>query len=137
MNLRLCNSAQKLMTYTSKASFRKTTKIDDDLIAVLMNKDIVCLDRPSYIGQTVLDLSKLRMYQLQYIELEKYRKEENCEINIVAGDTDSFVLEIKNIKLEKTNRINEGGSAIGYIELQHRPSPLQQQFKFSNWKVQG
>ena len=40
------------------------------------------------------------MYQLQYVELEKYRKEQKCKINIVAGDTDSFFLEIKDIKLE-------------------------------------
>ena len=101
INLRLCNTAKKLITYTSKPTFRKSIKIADDLIAILMNKEIVCLDRPSYIGQTVLDLSKLRMYELQYIELEKYRREQNCQINIVAGDTDSFFLEVKNIKLEK------------------------------------
>ena len=41
------------------------------------------------------------MYKLQYIELAKYRKEYNCKINIVAGDTDSFFLEIENTKLEK------------------------------------
>ena len=67
---------------------------------VHLNKENVCLNRPSYIGQTVLDLRKLRMYQLQYIELEKYRKEQNCQINIVAGDTDSFFLELVNIKVE-------------------------------------
>ena len=101
MNLRLCNSAKKLLTYTSKAGFRKTIKIDDDLIAVLLNKELVCLDRPSYIGQTVLDLSKLRMYTLQYKELQKYRDNLKCTINIVAGDTDSFFLEIIDIKLDK------------------------------------
>ena len=100
MNLRLCNSAKKLITYASKPSFRKTIKIDQDLIAVLLNMDKVCLNRPGYIGQTVLDLSKLRMYQLQYIELAKYRKNQKCTINIVAGDTDSFFLEVKGIRLE-------------------------------------
>ena len=99
INLRLCNNKKKLMTYASKPTFRRTIKIADDLIGLLLNKDIVTLDRPSYIGQVVLDLSKLRMYQLHYIELEKYRKEFNCKLNIIAGDTDSFFLECKNIKL--------------------------------------
>ena len=62
-----------------------------------MEKDMVTLDRPSYIGQAVLDLSKLRMYKLQYEELESYRKRFQCEINIIAGDTDSFFLECKNV----------------------------------------
>ena len=101
INLRLCNTKKRLMTYASKPGFKRSIKVADDLIAVLLNKDIVCLDRPSYIGQTVLDLSKLRMYTLQYVELEKYRKQFNCEINIMAGDTDSFFLECKGVKLNQ------------------------------------
>ena len=101
MNLRLCNSKQKMMTYASKAGFKKSIKIADNLIAAILNKDVVCLDRPSYIGQSVLDLSKLRMYQLQYVDLEKYRQQFHCEINVIAGDTDSFFLECKGVKLDQ------------------------------------
>ena len=97
MALRLVNTAKGLETYASLANFRKTIDIDSDLKAVLLRKEIVTLDRPSYIGQAVLDISKLRMYQLQYVELEKYRQQFKCEINIVAGDTDSFFLEVKNV----------------------------------------
>ena len=58
------------------------------------------LDRPVYIGQAVLDLSKLRMYRLQYVELRRYREQyAGSSINIVAGDTDSFFLEVKGINL--------------------------------------
>ena len=74
-------------------------EIADDLVAVLMDKDVVTLDRPSYIGQAVLNLSKLRMYKLQYEELQGYRERFNCQLNIIAGDTDSFFLECKNVSL--------------------------------------
>ena len=97
MNLRLCNNVKKLITYASKPQFKDTIEIADDLVAVLMDKDMVTLDRPSYIGQAVLDLSKYRMYKLQYEELEKYRHQFKCEINIIAGDTDSFFLQCKNV----------------------------------------
>ena len=100
MNLRLCTTAGKLVKYSSKPTFKKSIKIDDNLIAALLNSDSICLDRPSYIGQSVLDLSKLRMYELQYKDLESFRNEFNCKINIVAGDTDSFFLEVINCKLE-------------------------------------
>jgi len=76
-------------------------KIQDDLISVLLDKEEVCLDRPSLIGMAVLDLSKLRMYQLQYRDLQRYRKEFSCEICIIAGDTDSFFLQCKNVKLSQ------------------------------------
>ena len=101
INLRLCNTKKKMVTYASKPTFKRSIKIAEDLIATELNKELVCLDRPSYIGQVVLDLSKLRMYQLHYKELEKYRRQFNCEINIVAGDTDSFFLECKGVKLDQ------------------------------------
>jgi hypothetical protein len=98
-NLRLCNNPRKLVRYASSPLFRKSILIAGDLAALLMCKETIVLDRPSYIGQVILDLSKLRMYELQYTELEKYRREFNCEINIVAGDTDSFFLECKHVDL--------------------------------------
>ena len=100
LNIRFAINSKRLMTYTSKPQFRRSMKIDDDLIALLLAKDRIVLDRPSYIGQTVLDLSKVRMYNLQYTDLEQYRVQFKCEINIVAGDTDSFFLECKGIRLE-------------------------------------
>jgi hypothetical protein len=65
-----------------------------------MKKEAIMLDRPIFIGQAVLDLSKLRMYDLNYRELEQYRERFNCQLNIVAGDTDSFFLECKNVSLK-------------------------------------
>jgi hypothetical protein len=100
MNLRLCNSEARLVTYASSALFRRSMKIADDLVAVLLNKEEVTLDRPSYIGQAVLDLSKLRMYQLQYQDLELYRNKFNCQIDIVAGDTDSFFIKCHGVKTQ-------------------------------------
>ena len=102
MNLRLCNDKVKMMTYTSKVSFQRTIKIDDDLISVLLNKENICLDRPSYIGQAVLDLSKICMYELKYKVLAKYETRFGCKIRIVAGDTDSFFLEVENVDVVST-----------------------------------
>jgi hypothetical protein len=98
-NIRLCNTAKRLKCYTSKVAFKKSLLIDDNLVAVTLQKECIILDRPIFIGQAVLDISKLRMYQLQYDELESYRREFNCKLNIVAGDTDSFFLECRGVNL--------------------------------------
>jgi len=102
INMRICNTEEKLLASTSKPQFSRSMKVAEDLIAVQLLRDVICLDRPSYIGQAVLDLSKLRMYQLQYNDLEIFRKRFNCELNIVAGDTDSFFLECKNVSVKNT-----------------------------------
>ena len=98
-NLRLCQNRKRLAVYSSRPTFKRTIHISDDLVAVLLLPELVTLNRPIYVGQSVLDISKLRMYELHYVELEKYRKEFQCEINIVAGDTDSFFLECINVDL--------------------------------------
>ena len=101
INIRLCNTVKKLATYASSPFFRKSVKIDDDFVSVFLNKEEICLDRPSYIGMAVLDLSKLRMYQLEYRDLEHYRQELSCKINIIAGDTDSFFLQCEGVKINQ------------------------------------
>ena len=98
-NLRLCNTVKKLVTYSSKALFKRSIKITEDLVIATMFKEAICLNRPVYIGQAVLDLSKLRMYTLNYTELAKYRQEFNCSIDIIAADTDSFFLCCRGVNL--------------------------------------
>ena len=89
-NLRLCNTPKKLITYASKPTFKSSIAITENLVAAILAKDAICLNRPVYIGQAVLDMSKLRMYTLNYVELEQYRREFGCKIDICAADTDSF-----------------------------------------------
>ena len=86
-------------------------EIADGLIAVFMDKKSIKLEKPIYIGQAVLDLSKLLMYGVFYQHLNKYaRRWENGSINLLGGDTDSFFLELNNIPLrgflEKLKRVN-------------------------------
>jgi len=100
-DVRLCNNRSSFVAQSSKPVYRRCIIIKENLVAAMLNKENICLDRPVYIGQAVLDLSKLRMYRLQYQELQRYREQfRGCEINIIAGDTDSFFLEVKGVDLK-------------------------------------
>ena len=99
-DVRLCNTRANFVAQASKPCFRRSIIIKEELVAAILNKETIMLDRPVYIDQAVLDLSKLRMYRLQYVELQRYREQfAGSSINIVAGDTDSFFLEVKGINL--------------------------------------
>ena len=73
----------------------------DKVVGVHMFKAKVVLDKPIYIGQAVLDYSKLEMYNLFYNILQK------CPLikqpSLIGGDTDSFFLALhsnKEIRLQ-------------------------------------
>ena len=55
------------------------------------------MDKPIYLGFTVLELSKLHMYETYYDILQPYFGIENIQLHYI--DTDSFVLSLntKNI----------------------------------------
>ena len=99
INLKICNNPNTFIKFTSKLAFRKSIEIADDLVIALLRKDNIYLDKPIYVGQAVLDLSKYIMYDLYYIKLKSYERRFNCAINLIGGDTDSFFLECCNVSL--------------------------------------
>ena len=101
INIRIVNNERQLVTYSSRPTFQRINLIDDNLAIISLGKESFCLNRPVYVGQAILDISKLRMYKLQYVELQKYRNIFNCEIEIVAGDTDSFFLHCRNVSVRE------------------------------------
>ena len=68
------------------------------MLAMLRKKHII-LDKPFYIGQAVLDLSKFIMYELFHKKLKSYERVFNCSIHLLGGDTDSFFLACRNVSL--------------------------------------
>ena len=66
--------------------------ISDNLVGIHMLKPSVTLNKPIYIGQAVLEYSKLEMYQLYYCTLKPTPLIR--QLRLVGGDTDSFFLEI-------------------------------------------
>jgi len=102
INVRLCNNPRKFRTYTTKATFERSIIIDEELVIVLLGKEKLTLNKPVYIGQAVLDISKWLMYHYRYNVMKKYEREfEESSITLAAGDTDSFFLEVKNLSLKE------------------------------------
>ena len=54
-------------------------------------KSVLILNKPMYIGSTVLDLSKCKMYDFHYTFIKK-----NVDAELLFTDTDSLTYEIKS-----------------------------------------
>lgn len=82
-----------LSRYISRPNFHSCTISCEDLVAVQLNKENVLYNKPISVGFTVLELSKLLMYDFHYnYMLRKYGAN---NVNLLYTDTDSFIYEIK------------------------------------------
>ncbi|GET65609.1 uncharacterized protein LOC107436112 [Rhizophagus irregularis DAOM 181602=DAOM 197198] len=83
---------KKYKKLTSDPAFKSRKIFSENLVAIHRRKVEVMLNRPTYVGMSVLDLSKLCMYQFYYDTL-KVRYGE--KIQLCYTDTDSLLVQIQ------------------------------------------
>ena len=93
---------REIIKQQSKLTFNGIHKSYDNCDSYTFKQNEVLMDKPIYLGFTVLELSKLLMYETYYDKLQPYFGQENIQLHYM--DTDSFVLSvntkdiIKNLK---------------------------------------
>lgn len=91
-DIRLVTSNQKLRKFAEKPHFKRFSIFGEDLAAIELKKVLAKIDKPFYVGFTVLELSKLHMYRFHYDFIKK--KYEN-HAKLLFTDTDSLYYEIQ------------------------------------------
>lgn len=86
------NEEDKLRRLIASPAFARANIFDDDLAAVQMHKSHLVLNRPVYVGMSILDLSKYLMYDFYYNQM-KAQYGEQCQL--LYTDTDSLLLSIE------------------------------------------
>ena len=71
IDVKLVNSQSKARKLTSKPTFHAFKIFNEDLVAVHMLKQKLYLNRPIYVGFSILDLSKTLMYDFHYNHIKK------------------------------------------------------------------
>ena len=81
----------KFLKYSSRNLIKNVCLFNEDAIAIEKKKSKVYLNQPIFIGQAILDRSKVHMYKTYYDILKpKYGK----GVEILYSDTDSMFLKI-------------------------------------------
>ena len=86
------NEEDKLRRLIASPAFARANIFDDDLAAIQLHKSRLVLNRPVYVGMSVLDLSKHLMYDFYYNRM-KGQYGDRCQL--LYTDTDSLLLEIQ------------------------------------------
>ena len=91
INLRLVNNEKDFLKYTSRPTYITHKIFGKDYAAIHEIKPVLILNKPIYVGFTVLDLSKWKMYDFHYNFIKK-----NFDAELLFTDADSLTYEIKS-----------------------------------------
>ena len=91
-DIKLVTTDKKRNKLVSEPHYHTMNYISEDLSIIEMNKARVKMNKPIYLGLSILDISKILMYELWYDYMKpKY----GDNVKLCYMDTDSFIMNIK------------------------------------------
>ena len=90
-NIELVTNETRFKKLTAKPTYVSSKIFVENLVGVHTKKERLLLDKPSYVGMCLLDLSKTLMYDFHYSYIRK--KYPDCQL--LFTDTDSLFYHIK------------------------------------------
>ena len=96
VNIKLVNTGEQFKKLTAKPNYESRKILNDNdnesLVSVHMKKTSLTMNKPVYLGMSILDLSKTLMYDFHYnYVIAKYGN----RAKLLFTDTDSFLYEIQ------------------------------------------
>ena len=92
-DIKLVNNKDDYLKQVMKPNFKGGVLMGADLMSCEMGKVKVKMNKPVYLGQAILDLSKTIMYEFHYDYMK--RKYNESDLKLLYMDTDSLVYDIK------------------------------------------
>ena len=91
INVRFVNNQKDFLKYTSKPTYVTHKLFNKKFSAIYEIKPVLVLNKPTYVGFTVLDLSKWLIYYFHYNFIKK-----NFSAELLFTDTDSLTYKIRS-----------------------------------------
>ena len=112
-DIKLVKSDKKRNKLVSEPNFHTMKLIDNNLAIIEMKKVKVKMNKPIYLGLSILDISKITMYEFWY-DYVKIKYEDKARLCYM--DTDSFVVNIKTKDFYKdiSQDVNKGFDTSNY-----------------------
>ena len=97
-DIKLVTTDKRRSILASEPNYHSTKYISKDLLIMEMKKTEVKMNKPKYLGQAILDISKTLMYEFWYDYIKpKY----GDKARLCYMDTDSFIMYIKTADFYK------------------------------------
>ena len=91
-DIKLVTTDKRRNQLVSEPNYHAIKGFSENLVAIEMKKTKVELNKPVYLGLSILDISKILMYEFWYYYI-KPKYQDNAKLCYM--DTDSFIINIK------------------------------------------
>ena len=91
VDIKLVNSIKDLNKYAREPNMKNIKYFSGSLLATEMRKTEITMNKPVYLGQAILDISKTLMYEFYY---EYMKPKYGNKVKLCYTDTDSFIMQI-------------------------------------------
>ena len=122
-DMKLVTSDKKYLKYVMKPNLKDGFPFSKHLFAVEMGKTEVTMNKPVYLWQAILDLSKTLMYDFHY---DYMRPKHGSKIKLCYMDADSFVYEIgkEDFYRDIAKDVKKRFDMSGYSKGDNSPLPI-------------
>ena len=122
-DIKLVTTNERRNKLVSEPNYHTTKHFSENVLAIEMTKTKVILNKPIYLGQAILDISKKLMHEFWYDYIKpKY----GGKAKLCYMDTDSFIMHIGTEDFYKdiANDVGKWFDASNYDEKDNRPLPI-------------
>ena len=122
-DIKIVTTDKRRSILASEPNYHSTKYISKDLLIMEMKKTEVIMNKPIYLGQAILDLSKTLMHEFWY-DYIKPKYEDKAKL--CYTDTDSLVIDIKTDDFYKdiANDVERLFDTSNYNKKDNRPLPI-------------
>ena len=122
-DIKLVTTEEKRIKLVSEPNYHTTKHFSKNLLAIEMKKTKVKMNKPVYLGMSILDISKTLMYEFWYDYIKpKYQdRAKLCYMN-----TDSFVIHLKTEDFYEdiADDVEKWFDTSNYSKDDNRPLPI-------------
>ena len=90
-DIKLVTTKEKLIKYAREPNVMNMKCFSEDLLAVAMRKTEIKMNKPVYLGQSILDTSKTLVYEFYY---NYFKKKYGDKVELCYTDTYSFFIHV-------------------------------------------
>jgi len=115
VNIELVSNEERLNKLSAKLTYVNSKIFNQDLVAVHTKKERLLLDKPSYVGMCILDLSKIHMYDFHYNYIKKSFQIANYFLLILIHFF--TLLEVIRMYMKSSGKIRTSSTILTILNL--------------------